>query len=376
MRNLAPLVLEPAPRFNVFFGDNGQGKTNLLETIYVVGTLRSFRTQRLIELIAFGATEAYIGARVERDGLERVYELTQQVNARRVRLDGKAVRPIARYFGDFNVVLFSPEDLQVPRGSPAVRRRFLDRAVFNRQPQYLVDVQAYEKIIKNRNALLRAMSAGKQSGKEGRDVLAVFDNQIAQLGARLVGSRLAFLDEIRVRFRSAFEAITHTGLEVDARYQAQLQEKEAEATTASSGPNSSPADYAARLLALLQRNRPRDLARGSTSVGPHRDDIQFVLNGREAASFASQGQLRAMVLAWKTAEMDLMEASHGDPPVLLLDDVSSELDPTRNAYLFAYLESRRSQCFITTTHARHVLLAGGRVDYEIGSGVVTRQGTF
>lgn len=363
MRNLATLVIQPAPRFNVFHGDNGQGKTNLLETIYVVGALRSFRTQRLSELIAFGGKEAYIGARIERGGLERVYELTQMTRSRRVRLDGKTVRPISKYFGDFNVVLFAPEDLQVPRGSPSMRRRFLDRAVFNRRTTYLTDVQAYEKIVRSRNALLRDLGAGKRL----TEVLGVFDAQLAELGARLIASRVGFLDAIRDRFCAAFEAITQTGLGIDVRYHTsqELGEHRADATALT------PA-----LLDLVTRSRARDIARGVTSIGPHRDDIRFELDGREASSFASQGQLRAMVLAWKTAEMDLMEADHGEPPILLLDDVSSELDPTRNEYLFEYLKSRRGQCFITTTHPTYVLLKTDRVDYEVKAGEVTRQAGF
>lgn len=358
------MVLRPEARFNVFHGDNGQGKTNLLETIYVVGALRSFRTQRLAELIAFGDEQAYIGARVERGGLQRVYELVQRHKSRRIRLDGKAVRPITKYFGDFNVVLFAPEDLQVPRGSPAARRRFLDRAVFNRSPGHLSDVQAYEKTLKNRNALLREASAGKRPARSVRDLIAVFDQQLASLGARLVLSRRHFLDEMRGPFRAAYESITQTGLDVEVQYatpeELQIPDMDHDAA-------------AARLSELLARSQSRDLARGATSSGPHRDDLQFRLNGHLAASFASQGQLRALVLAWKTAEMDLLATTHGEEPILLLDDVSSELDPTRNEYLFEFLKGRRAQCFITTTHPRHVLLASDRVDYRVEGGVVTRQ---
>lgn len=361
MRNLAPLVLQPAPRFNVFHGDNGQGKTNLLESIYVVGALRSFRTQRMADLIGFGREQAYIGARILRGGLERVYELTQRASGRVVRLDGKAVRPISRYFGDFNVVLFAPEDLLVPRGSPADRRRFLDRAVFNRAPRYLGDVQAYEKVVKSRNALLREIGSGKRSLRQAGDLLAVFDQKLAEVGARLVGSRVRFLDEIRPRFQAAFESITQTGLAVDVTYAVSTELPDA------------PADVAAALLARVTEQRLRDVARGSTSVGPHRDDLTFRLDGHAAASFASQGQLRALVLAWKTAEMELLAATHGEEPVLLLDDVSSELDATRNEYLFEFLKRRPTQCFITTTHPRHVLLSSERVDYRVEAGNVTQQ---
>ncbi len=331
----------------------------------MVGALRSFRTQRLAELIAFGGKEAYIGARIERGSLQRVYELTQMERSRRVRLDGKAVRPISKYFGDFNVVLFAPEDLQVPRGSPSARRRFLDRAVFNRHPRYLAEVQAYEKVVKNRNALLRDIASGQGSGAQKRDLLGVFDGQMAELGAKIMCYRLAFLGDIRARFCSAFESITQTGLEVDIRYRT---------TEELDGLAAEQSVMAAALLELLGRNRSRDVARGASSIGPHRDDARFLLDGREASSFASQGQLRALVLAWKTAEMDLMEEGHGEPPVLLLDDVSSELDATRNEYLFEFLEGRRSQCFITTTHPKHVLSSAERTDYEVKAGVVTQRG--
>jgi DNA replication and repair protein RecF len=149
-RNLAPLVLEPSPHFNVLSGDNGQGKTNVLEAIYLVGTLRSFRTQHAQEMIRWGEVEARVSARVERQGLERVYEIQLAPRRRQVKLDGKTPRSLGDYFGDINVVLFAPEDLRVPRGSPAGRRRFLDRSVFNRDVGYLAAAQTYARVLKSR----------------------------------------------------------------------------------------------------------------------------------------------------------------------------------------------------------------------------------
>jgi DNA replication and repair protein RecF len=362
VRNLAPLRLAPSPRFNVFHGDNGQGKTNLLETIYVVGALRSFRTARLAELIAFGAAEASISARLVRGGLERVYEVGIAPKARRVRLDGKAVRPVSRYFGDFNVVLFAPEDLQVPRGTPADRRRFLDRAVFNRRAAHLQVAQDYDKALRSRNAILREIAEGRRALRSAEDLFAAFDIQIAGLGAQVIAARRHFLDELAPRFAAAFESITQTGITVGLRYQC---------TVPLDGCDE-PALTGALAAALADSQR-RDLARGATSVGPHRDDLAFDFDGREASAFASQGQLRALVLAWKTAEMDLLAATHGEAPILLLDDVSSELDETRNAYLFEFLRSRVQQCFITTTHARHVLAREERVDYRVQHGVIIRE---
>lgn len=359
VRNLAPTQLEPGPRFNVLHGDNGQGKTNVIEAIYVAGTLRSFRTQRLAELIAFGEDEAYIGARVRRGGLERKYELTIGPRSRKVRLDGKVARPIARYFGDFNVVLFAPEDLLVPRGSPGDRRKFLDRAVFNWRPSHLAASQDYDKVLRNRNALLREL---QENPRASAALLDVYDDQLAAVGAKVVAARRAFLDAVAPRFAIAFEAITHTGLPVALRY-AGAGELE--------GLGDDEPALQRTLGELLAGSRSRDRARGATNVGPHRDDLQFALADHDAQSFASQGQLRALVLAWKTAEMDLLQAAHGDPPILLLDDVSSELDAARNEYLFEFLGARASQCFITTTHPKHVLVTADRRDFRVSKGLIS-----
>jgi DNA replication and repair protein RecF len=364
VRNLEATVLEPGERFNVFHGDNGQGKTNLLEAVYVLCTLRSFRAQRLADIIHVDREGAHLAAQVAREGLERRYELAVSRGSRTVRLDGKSVRPIARYFGDFNVVLFAPEDLQVPRGSPAERRRFLDRAVFNRDASYLGDVQAYEKVLRSRNALLRDL-AGRVGGSA--ELLGVYDDQLAAHGARVTRARADFVAEVRPRLQAAYEAITHAGLAVDVTYQV------ADELAGPVAAGADPPALAGALAELLRSRRPRDLARGATSAGPHRDDLGFSLEGRGVQSFASQGQLRALVLAWKTAELDLLAEAHGVAPILLLDDVSSELDPARNEYLFDFLRGRDNQCFITTTHPGHVLLAADRVDYELRSGAVKRQ---
>lgn len=360
VRNLDAATLEPGPRFNVFSGDNGQGKTNLLEAIYAVCTLRSFRTSRLRDLVRIGEERAYIAARVARGGLERRYELTVGQRSRVVRLDGKAVRPIARYFGQFNVVLFAPEDLLVPRGSPSDRRRFLDRAVFSENPTYLATVQQYEKLIKSRNALLRDED---MPPNEKNQLLEVYDHKLADVAARVWRARRAYLAQIVPRYREAFAAITQIGLGADLAYRVSVEADD----------DADEATLAEALRRRLAQERRRDLARGATSSGPHRDELQFLLADQEAPVFASQGQLRALVLAWKTAEMELLAAAHEDPPALLLDDVSSELDAQRNEYLFEFLRARENQCFITTTHRRHVLLAGAdRVDFSVRGGAVTR----
>jgi DNA replication and repair protein RecF len=358
VRNLAPLALRPGPRFNVLAGENGQGKTNVLEAIYAVCTLRSFRTRRLADLIGFGQGEARLAAEVDRGGSIRTYELAIRPSGRQARLDAKLVRPTSRYFGGFQVVLFAPEDLAVPRGSPADRRSFLDRAVFQRSPEYLGEAQDYDKVLKNRNALLKAL---RERASREIALLEVYDQQLAELGARRMVRRARLVDEIAPRFRAAFVAIARMEAEAGLVYAPSLAE---------SGEESNLRQALERALAA---SRSQDIARAVTSVGPHRDDLLLTLGGQPAAAFASQGQLRAMVLAWKIAELELLAETHDEPPILLLDDVSSELDPRRNEYLFEFLRVKKNQCFVTTTHPRHVLVSEDRVDYEVRSGVVTRQ---
>ena len=353
VRNLAPLQLQPKERFNVFIGDNGQGKTNLLEAIFVVATLRSFRTSRLADLVAFGSERAKLGARVLRDTLTRVYEVELAPGSRRVRLDGKAVRSVRQYFGDLNVVVFTPEDLGLPRGSPGDRRRFLDRGVFNLEPGYLATATDYDKVLRTRNSVLRQAGEGKLRAAQLDELLAVYDKQLAVLAVATLEARERFVARLQPSLASAFAAITRTGLAASARYASKLAGLGADA-----------------IELQLREGRARDLGSGATQIGPHRDDLVLELDGREAGSFASQGQLRAIMLAWKTAELAILGEAHGDPPILLLDDVSSELDPLRNEYLFEHLATLAGQCFITTTHGSHVLLRRDRADYRIASGQI------
>jgi DNA replication and repair protein RecF len=345
-RNLAEVLIEPHPRFNVLSGDNGQGKTNVLEAIYLLGTLRSFRAGKTEEMVRFGAERATVRARVDKLATQRLLEVSLSPGHKMARVDGKSARA-TDYFGGFNVVLFAPEDLRLPKGPPSGRRRFVDRAVWNAYPAYLAEVQTYERLLKSRNAVLR------DGGPP--DLLDVYDAQLARAAVAIVTRRRGLIDELRPRVQAAFERVTQTGLALEVSYETSLV-----------------ADIEQALLARLSAERRRDLARGATSSGPHVDDIGLALDGKDAKSYASQGQLRAIVLALKIAEIEFLRVTLGDAPVLLLDDVSSELDPTRNAQLFDFLQSVQCQAFITTTHPSHVLVSRERVDFRVVGGAVER----
>ncbi|HXU71949.1 MAG TPA: DNA replication/repair protein RecF [Polyangia bacterium] len=350
-RNLEQVLLEPHPRFNVLSGDNGQGKTNVLEAIYLLGTLRSFRAGKTEEMVRFGAEQAKVRARVEKLETARLLEVTLAPGHKHARVDGKGARA-SDYFGGFNVVLFAPEDLRLPKGAPAGRRRFMDRAVWNAHPAYLGEVQTYEKVLRSRNAVLR--DGGAVFGADG--MLEVYDEQLARAAVAIVTRRRALVDELGPRVQAAFERVTQTGLGLTVAYETALDIGNIEHS----------------MRDKLTAERRKDLARGATSSGPHVDDLELILDGKPARLYASQGQLRALVLALKIAEIEFLREKLGDSPVLLLDDVSSELDPKRNAQLFDFLKSVPCQAFITTTRAEYVLLTEERLDFRVVGGAVGR----
>ncbi len=346
-RNLEQVLIEPHPRFNVLSGDNGQGKTNVLEAIYLLGTLRSFRAGKTEEMVRFGAPQALVRARVEKLATTRLLEVQLSPGHKNARVDGKGARA-TDYFGGFNVVLFAPEDLRLPKGPPAGRRRFVDRAVWNAHPAYLGEVQTYEKVLRSRNAVLR--DGGPES------MLEVYDEQLARAAVAIVTRRRTLVEELAPRVRAAFERVTQTGLALGIEYETALD----------------IANIEYSMHEKLIADRRKDLARGATSSGPHGDDLSLVLDGKPARLYASQGQLRAIVLALKIAEIEFLREKLGDAPVLLLDDVSSELDGKRNAQLFDFLKSVPCQAFITTTHRQHVLLTEERLDFQVVAGSVNR----
>jgi DNA replication and repair protein RecF len=358
-RNLQQVTLTPHPRFNVLHGDNGQGKTNLLEAIYLLATLRSFRTSRIEELIAFSHGAAEIRARVEQQRVSRQLgiQLLTRPTRKQAFVDGKAARS-SEYFGGVNVVLFAPEDLRLPKGPKADRRRFLDRAIWNTYPAYLDEVRVYDRILRSRNALLRGGGRDELADAEptalptGADLLDIYDEKLAAAGAVLTERRRRYLDELAPQVAATFSEVSRSGLDVEVRYVPGIAAVRAarQAVPAS--------ELAPLFLDQLQRDRRRDQLRGYTHSGPHADDVALDLDGRPAEIHASQGQTRAFVLALKVAEIQHLYRVLQDPPILLLDDVSSELDAQRNAYLFAFLRTMPCQVFITTTSPSHIQLPG------------------
>ncbi len=329
-RNLEPLELCPSPHATVIVGPNGQGKTNLLEAIFLLTTLRPLRAGRLSELVRFGETTALVAGTFELNGADRRIGVTIEEGTRTATVGGKPVRELDEYFGGVSVVAFTPSDLAIVKGGPEARRAFLDRAVFGRFPSYLAEHRSYTRALKARNRLLQ----------ENRPdaLVAAFDGPLAKAGARMLVRRRTVALELQPHLQRAIDAATEGELQIELRYAPEvLHDAPDEATVEQ------------KLLEALQARLPTDRARGFTSVGPHADRLSLQLDGRPARTYASQGQQRALVLALKIAELENLEAALGRPPLLLLDDVSSELDRDRNTRLMRYLRARRGQLLLTTT---------------------------
>jgi DNA replication and repair protein RecF len=340
-RNLADERVELGRHTTVLFGPNGQGKTNFLEACHLLCTLRPLRAQKLMELVRIGSeVSAVVRGRFQLSGGVREVEVEVGREGRSARVDGKPVRDPDELFGGLATVAFTPDDLAIVKGGPEGRRKLLDRAAQNRHPAHLEDSREYLRALRARNELLR------QDARP--DLLASFDEPLARLGAKVRQRREEVLEEIRPHARQAFAEVARGELPLDLAYLAAGRDSDG---LAGGGPT-----LAARLLEALRRRLPRDRERGYTSVGPHADDLGVSLGERPARLYASQGQSRAIVLAFKIGEIENLESVQGRAPLLLLDDVSSELDPARNAYLMAYLAALDGQVVLTTTDPK---LVGG-----------------
>lgn len=363
-RNLAPLdqTLDQSAALNVLFGQNAQGKTNLIEALYFAGTFRSFRTTQLADLIGRGAAEARLTVEIETRDLHREVEVRLLRDGGAVRrmiaLDGKPVGRVSAVFGVVSLVLFVPEDLLLARASPAARRRFVDMATAGIAAPYLAETVTFQRVLKSRNALLRGGQAATSPAW-----LETMDEQLAVAGARLVMRRRRFVADMARPSEQFFHAL-HAELPLELAYESD--------PTISRG--TSEEEVRAALLEGLSQRRMVDLRRRHTTFGPQTDDLAIRLAGRLAREHASQGQLRSIMLALKLSELTLLTAARGESPVLLLDDVPSELDPQRRNFLFDTLSKLGCQTVLSVADRNVVPAVRGRVDLEVVGGVIRKLG--
>ncbi len=353
-RNLSKVSIEPHARFNILEGQNGQGKTNVLEAIYLLGALRSFREVRTKGLIQWETSNAFVRGRVSRRGVERVLGVELSQRGRRAVTDGKVVKRLADYFGHLHLVVFCPEDLSLSKGGPAGRRRFLDRSIFQVVPSYFEEMRAYQQALKHRNELLR-----KSSGPVDPLLMESFDEALIQRGSKVLWRRMNFLEQFITVVERVFNELTHGAHTLHLSYEGLVKEGMDESAIVDA--------FRERLNASMAT----DQRRRYTTRGPHIDDVVITLDGHIARSHASQGQHRAIALALKIAELRLAEVSLDAPPILLLDDVSSELDERRNAQLMEALDANQGQVFITTTDRRWIHLNDDMKVFSVKDGALS-----
>lgn len=323
-RNYGSLSIEPSPGTNIFYGDNAQGKTNILESVYVCATTKSHRSSKDKELIKFDEDDAHICMQVERNNVLHKIDMHLKRNkAKGVAVDGIVIKKYAQLFGVVNVVLFSPEDLGIIKNGPADRRRFVDMELCQLNKLYMHHLTNYNKVIVQRNNLLKQIGFDPSL----RDTLDIWDAQLMNFGRELIRERAKFIDSLG-HIVSEIHSKLSGGREVlEIHYE----------------PNTS---IDAMENALLSR-RDYDIKLKTTSVGPHRDDISFEIGGIDIRRYGSQGQQRTAALSLKLAEIELVRQLIHDQPILLLDDVLSELDSFRQNYLLESIEN--IQTMITCT---------------------------
>ena len=330
-RSYPALDIAPWEGINLILGDNAQGKTNAVEAIFLCAFGRSHRTPRDGELIRQGSQFARVEAEISAaGGSHSIHILLRSGEKKRIQLDGKALGRMGELMGILNVVMFAPEDLELIKGGPVQRRRFLDMEICQARPAYFYNLQKYNAALKQRNALLKGDMASPA-------LLEGWDVQLAAYGAAILAERLRSMEKLLPAARELYGGISNSAEDFTIRYAPSfpLEEMREEAPLREA------------LLFRLQAAREEDIRRGSTHPGPHRDDLRLLLNGKDLRIFGSQGQQRTAALALKLSELHILRAETGESPVLILDDVLSELDRNRQRYLLESLGD--CQCFLTCT---------------------------
>ena len=350
-RNYERALIEPDAGVTVFTGPNAQGKTNVLEALHLCCLGKSHRTSRDEELIQWGRDSARVTVKTaQRDGTHEVAVVLSRTQRKKktVRIGLRQAERIGELLGHVCGVLFSPEDLQIVKDGPAERRRFMDMQLSQLRPAYFYALQRAVRSLNQRNALLKDIARNPSL----LPTLDMWDEQLARVGAVICENRREAVGRLDELARAAHLSLTGGREELRLRYVSQVAD--------------APDAYEA-LLARLSRARNEDLRRMTTTVGIHRDDIAITIDGKEARTFASQGQQRSIVLALKLAEADILYRKTGERPVILLDDVMSELDMSRRDYLLNHLDGR--QVFITCCDPETVRLM------ETGRGFYVEKGT-
>jgi DNA replication and repair protein RecF len=330
-RNLSGEILW-GEGLNVIYGENGQGKTNWLEAIYVLATSKSFRTQRPQEAIRFGETLSVVRGRVARSrDLHRELQVTLQGSSKTLSLNGKR-ETVASYLNQLHVVSFTADELEVVRGGPEARRRFLDRGVVSLHHSYVQTLADYQRVVKQKNRLLQDLSESETGVENARSLIEPWNEQIVLLGATIHRARRDYVE----RLIKSLEQRLFEREEVTIRYVSALEGK------------GDLEDYESLIRERLHLRLQAEMASGYALIGPHRDELEILFDGRDIRTYGSSGQQRSALILLDLAAISVYYLWHNEYPLFLMDDVDAELDKRRIGHLLEYLEGR-TQTFITTS---------------------------
>ena len=325
-RNYEKLNIGFHPKVNIIIGDNAQGKTNLLEAVYITSVGKSFRTSRDIEMVRFGCDFCRVLLSAEKQDRETEVDIVIRKEGKSIKVDEKQLRKLSELFDNVLTVVFSPEDLKIVKEDPEKRRRFINREISQLKPVYYSALADYNRILKQRNAYLK-----ERDIKE--EVLNVWDEGLARNGAFLMKSREEFIEKLKKISRNINDEITSGKEDLVISYEPDVELVSREMQE----------EVFAKTLKI---NRQKDLERRTTTKGPHKDDMKITVNDTDIRHYGSQGQQRTAALSLKLAELKLIKEETGEDAILLLDDVLSELDPKRQSFLIDSLKD--IQLFITT----------------------------
>lgn len=332
-RNYSELHVSTDRDLNIFLGQNAQGKTNLLEAIYVMALSKSHRTSKDKELIQWDQPFASIQCQVSKKYGDITLDLRFNTQGKKARINGLEQRKLSDFIGSINAVMFAPEDLAIVKGSPSVRRKFIDMEIGQINPSYIYHLSQYQKLITQRNHFLKNERGGRNSS-----LLSVWNEQLANLAVKIIKKRKQFIEKLQVWAETIHSGITGNKEQLLIRY---INSTDLDATEEES-------KFVEQFMIKLSEVAEQEFRRGVSLLGPHRDDLAFYINGMDVQSFGSQGQQRTAALSLKLAEIELIHQEVGEYPVLLLDDVLSELDPFRQSHLLKTIFPK-VQTFVTTT---------------------------
>lgn len=324
-----------SPGVNIFLGANAQGKTNMMESIYFLALARSHRTAKDKELIGWEKDFAKVTGSVKTQLNRFPLEIVVSNKGKKAKMSHLEQPKLSNYIGHLNIILFAPEDLEIVKGSPAVRRRFIDMELGQMSTIYLHHLVEYQKILKQRNQYLKQSNDSKNFDSIYLDILT---EQLANEGAHVLYDRYRFTDMLEKWAQPIQSEISQTSEELTIKYVSPID----------SQIFSQKESIYEELMRLYKENEDREKYRQITTVGPHRDDLEFYINGRNVQTYGSQGQQRTTALSVKLAEIELMKEMTDEYPILLLDDVLSELDDDRQTHLLKAIENK-VQTFLTTT---------------------------